>query len=96
MQIWKDLLTFFFWKIWNNASNYAVITSQLIKEFEAVTEYLFTGYTYAGLQSGVQCWCGDSGYAKYGEPECGFPCPGNDEQFCGGDWHNSVYEIGIK
>ena len=60
-----------------------------------VVSYLVTGYTYAGLQDGSQCFCGNSGYSRYGQTGCDYQCPGNSYQFCGGSFHNSVYEISM-
>ena len=61
------------------------------------------GYRYAGIQAGMECWCGQS-YGKHGavEPgskgcyaECTAASRGasgvEDPRTCGGDWKNSVY-----
>jgi len=48
--------------------------------------------TYAGLQNGNECWCGNS-YGIYGsDPSgCTSDCTGDANEFCGAAWHNSVY-----
>ena len=54
------------------------------------------GHTYAGVQYGYLCHCGDS-YGKYGnaaEEECNSGCRGDDEKKCGGFWRNSIYATG--
>ena len=54
----------------------------------------FVGYRYAGLQYEAECYCGNSGYDRYGVGDgCNHPCTGNSDQICGGDWRNSVYLI---
>ena len=51
------------------------------------------GFKYAGLQYGVQCFCGNS-YGKYGESySCDYECSGNQNEICGGYWANSVYSV---
>jgi len=55
-------------------------------------------YLYAGLQSGSECYCGDS-YGKYGKVEdrfCDKPCQGNNKQRCGGNWRNTILKVGDK
>ena len=52
----------------------------------------FTGYSYAGLQYGTWCACGDS-YGKHGwvgDSECNHACPGGPGH-CGAAWRNSIY-----
>ena len=51
-----------------------------------------TGYSYAGLQAGKWCTCGDS-YGKHGsvtDSECNHACPGGAGN-CGAPWRNSIY-----
>ncbi|XP_072020008.1 lactadherin-like [Amphiura filiformis] len=57
-----------------------------------------SGHAYAGLQASRQCWCGyvTDNYSRHGtasENECSSPCPGNDQQKCGGHWRNAVYGL---
>ena len=55
---------------------------------------MFVDYKYAALQNSNECWCGNSGYDKYGPGDgCNLPCQGNKTQICGGANRNSVYEI---
>ncbi|KAH8899156.1 WSC-domain-containing protein [Thozetella sp. PMI_491] len=44
------------------------------------------GYTYAGTQSYLECWCGSSpnNAAPIGQGQCSFQCEGNATQSCGG------------
>jgi len=51
------------------------------------------GYKYAGIQWGVECWCGNN-YGRYGnasESTCNIICRGNKHHKCGGNWRNSVH-----
>ncbi len=51
------------------------------------------GFSYAGLQYGTYCFCGNS-YGRYGVSRgCSTPCGGNPSQVCGGAWANSVYSV---
>ena len=57
---------------------------------------VFQGFKYAGVQNSNMCWCGMT-YGYYGsapEDECNKNCKGNSEQKCGGNYRNSVYELG--
>lgn len=52
-----------------------------------------SGFAYAGLQAGNQCFCGNS-YGKFGPSNgCALKCLGNQNQVCGGDWANSIYSL---
>lgn len=54
------------------------------------------GFSYAGVQYGGQCFCGN-GYGKYGKAEnCDMPCSGDASKVCGGTWANSVYRVSLK
>jgi len=54
------------------------------------------GYRFFGLQIGKDCWCGHTGYNRYGraaaESECATPCKGDGGQACGSHLRNSVYQ----
>ena len=56
-----------------------------------------TGYKYAGMQYGIECWCGDTvrSTRRVSDGKCDMPCPGNSEQYCGGFLLVSVYHTGI-
>lgn len=50
------------------------------------------GYSYAGLQAGIECWCG-SKFGRYGESDkCKDQCVFDDEFNCGGRLANRVYK----
>ncbi|XP_071814225.1 C-type mannose receptor 2-like [Apostichopus japonicus] len=56
-------------------------------------------YVIVGLQYSSQCFCGNELYSHYGQyPEwqCLSTCRGQDRQFCGGTWRQSVYRVGSK
>ena len=40
-------------------------------------------FNYAGIQEGRYCYCGQSGYDKYGPSTCTMTCTGNSNQICG-------------
>lgn len=53
------------------------------------------GFSYAGLQYGYLCFCGNK-YGKYGQvddAECSSLCFGDKTRNCGAFWHNSVFSI---
>lgn len=60
-------------------------------------------YTYAGLENGDQCWCGDglnlsgSGIGTSGsvisETQCNVVCPGNTTEYCGAEDKLLVYNL---
>ncbi|KAG9003868.1 hypothetical protein FRB90_011102 [Tulasnella sp. 427] len=56
------------------------------------------GYAYAGLETGSECWCGDSIHVssdpgtKIDETSgCGMKCTGDAGSTCGGSWGLMVY-----
>lgn len=54
------------------------------------------GFTYAGLEYGVECWCGNGISSSPATEGCDMPCSGNPAQICGGPDRLSVYhKIGI-
>ena len=55
----------------------------------------FAGYTYAGVQLGYICLCGNS-FGRHGhvpESRCQTKCNGDRAQKCGGAWANAVYKV---
>lgn len=55
------------------------------------------GYTYAGLEFGQECYCGNSlgaGSVPTLASECNMPCKGNGSEYCGGGSRLNLYEIG--
>lgn len=55
-------------------------------------------YNYAGMQVGLQCFCGDD-YGLYGkrpDRECNTTCRGHQGQICGSGWRNSIYKTGLN
>lgn len=52
------------------------------------------GYTLAGTEYSVECWCGTSvqaGGAPASVSECNMVCPGNSTQYCGGPNRLNLY-----
>lgn len=62
--------------------------------FDACAEF---GYSAAGLEYGVECYCGDAanlaaaGSTYVAETECTNPCAGNGTNICGGPARLSMY-----
>jgi len=54
-----------------------------------------SGYTYAGLQAGSQCWCGNTygtqGGLSAADTDCNSACSGDSSEDCGAGWRNSIY-----
>ncbi|KAM7203183.1 WSC domain containing protein, partial [Naviculisporaceae sp. PSN 640] len=49
-----------------------------------------------GVEYYTECYCGNGlapGSAPAPEIECSFPCAGNPDEVCGGDWRINVYEF---
>ncbi len=54
------------------------------------------GYAYAGVEYGVECWCGSAlpaSVAYDNETTCYIPCKGNASETCGGDYRMEVFEL---
>ena len=55
------------------------------------------GYTYAGVQYGSQCFCGNTPPpvdTLRPEAQCNRVCPGDSKEKCGGTWRMNVYKAG--
>ncbi len=56
------------------------------------------GYTVAGMEYGVQCFCGDSiingGALATNQADCNVVCPGNTAEMCGAGNRMDVYNTG--
>lgn len=58
---------------------------------------LQSGFKYAGVQFGNECYCGNRlppATPEKPESECSMTCPGDRFQMCGGDWRMLVYSTG--
>ncbi|XP_046842599.1 kremen protein 1-like [Xenia sp. Carnegie-2017] len=55
-------------------------------------------YEYAALQFAYLCFCGDhyGTFGKLPDEMCDSVCKSPGDQYCGGDWKNSVYATGFK
>lgn len=53
-----------------------------------------SGYTYAGVEFGVECYCGNDFTTKTPSASCNVPCAGDNSQMCGGPWAVSVFQNG--
>lgn len=57
------------------------------------------GFSYAGVQYGVECFCGNSSPKTdlaLDQKKCNTPCPGDPNQSCGGYLVMDVYETGLQ
>ncbi|KAF8983616.1 glycosyl hydrolase family 71-domain-containing protein [Cyathus striatus] len=55
------------------------------------------GYTYAGTEYGVECFCSNTitaGVTKSSANECNMPCSGKSSDICGGGNRISIYQAG--
>lgn len=56
---------------------------------------LCSEYHFLGLEYGVECFCGNihsTDSLLVDDSECNVPCPGNNDENCGGSYRLSVYE----
>ena len=63
---------------------------------DVCTEY---GFSLAGLQYGVECFCGNTkppASKELGEDKCDMPCPGEEGESCGGYLTMDVFQTGLK
>lgn len=52
------------------------------------------GYKYIGLQYSNQCWAGNMiGFYKDAETACNISCNANYAEWCGGNYHNSIWQV---
>jgi hypothetical protein len=57
--------------------------------------FLFKGFSYAGLQAALYCFCGNF-YGRYGmSTACTMPCAGDSAMMCGGSMTNTVAFTGL-
>ena len=73
-----------------------VVMDSIFKSMSWLCFLSIQNYTYAGVQSAGECYCGNEGYDKYEEAgaKCTDPCKGRKSQMCGGDKANGVFELG--
>uniref|UniRef100_A0A182QK58 protein xylosyltransferase n=1 Tax=Anopheles farauti TaxID=69004 RepID=A0A182QK58_9DIPT len=60
---------------------------------------LQSGYPFAGVQYGYECFCGDEepkASAKLPDSSCNIKCTGDAKEACGGYFTINVYETGIR
>eukprot|EP00903_Cladosiphon_okamuranus_P015879 g14665.t1 len=68
-------------------------TSHTMAPAECATYCDDRGYSLAGVQYYIQCFCGNSYNPIYGPGICDAPCPGWPSTFCGGDFSMNVWSI---
>lgn len=61
--------------------------------------YLCSGYTYASVQYGRECWCGNETTSDWFRldsdgSKCHYGCAGDSQLICGGYWFQNVYSTG--
>ena len=57
-----------------------------------------SGYAFAGMQYGYECYCGNSlpdRSLHRPSSDCNMPCSGDDSQMCGGYWRINIYPVGM-
>jgi hypothetical protein len=71
----------------------AMIEYDTMNPTSCITECASRGFSYAAVQYGRFCFCGNS-YGRFGSSNsCNMPCDGNRGEICGGSWANSVYRV---
>jgi hypothetical protein len=72
--------------------DYVASTNEMTVE-QCVSACGSSGYKYAGVQDGSQCFCGSGNYSSQGANStgCNMQCTGNSAETCGGNGANSVY-----
>ena len=61
------------------------------------TVFHVAGYTYAGVQNGTHCYCGNEYgiHRKVSHQSCDEPCEGDSTTVCGGPLLNSMFSTGL-
>ncbi|OCF37563.1 hypothetical protein I316_00689 [Kwoniella heveanensis BCC8398] len=49
------------------------------------------GFAYAGVEYGVECWCGTAASLSPATDGCNVPCAGDAGSFCGGSYRINVF-----
>ena len=60
---------------------------------------LCEGFSYAGVQNGDGCACGNDypdWELKRSQGSCNVPCPADDSQLCGGWFRFNIYQVAAK
>lgn len=55
-------------------------------------ESLCSGYTYAGVENGGECYCGNTITNNQASTGCTTPCLGDSTKTCGGGWAVYIYQ----
>ena len=62
---------------------------------QCTSQCLGAGYTIAGLEYGVECWCGNimatQGVKQANDAPCSMACGGNANEMCGSSYTLSIY-----
>ncbi|KAG9035776.1 hypothetical protein FRB95_010544 [Tulasnella sp. JGI-2019a] len=54
-----------------------------------------TGYTYSGVESATECYCGNSLSTTQASTSCSTSCSGDSTKKCGGTWAINIYKYGL-
>ncbi|WVQ97816.1 hypothetical protein IAU59_004931 [Kwoniella sp. CBS 9459] len=49
------------------------------------------GYAYAGVEYGVECWCGTAANLTPASDGCDVPCAGDPGSYCGGSYRINIF-----
>ena len=76
--------------------NYDVIPSNQVSSIYWCLKHCYDlNFTYATTQYSRECFCCNGPYGKYGQADmskCNKRCQDQEKNFCGGTWHQNVYE----
>jgi hypothetical protein len=53
------------------------------------------GFTIAGVEWGIECWCGNTLLGGTPSTGCTYPCNGDSNQICGGQSRINLYELAV-
>ena len=76
-------------------SEYSMLNVQDMTVDKCLSACESRSYTYAGLEYGEECHCGNSvaKKTKFSQGSCGMGCTGDQSKTCGGDWGLDVYQL---
>lgn len=82
-------------------SGYYVNNKETNSPNKCIEICLQSGFMYAGVQYGNECFCGNSPPPSTvqmtdSSGKCGMTCPGEEQALCGGYFTMNVYETGIS
>ncbi|ORX34643.1 glycosyl hydrolase family 71-domain-containing protein [Kockovaella imperatae] len=71
------------------------LTEQALTVDDCLTWCEDQGFSFAGVEYGAQCFCGNSvpTAITYNDTLCSMPCTGDATEMCGGEWGLDLFEL---